>query len=244
MAKETKLDDSAEIYAKRSKQTEREKTKDMTFKEKLNYFNMYYLKIVVVSVLAVGIIIFLAYQALSPKPDVLLNVAVVNDFFDQEQVKDFKSDLDELFEVNPDKEKISFDYNYYISDSDTTQNSYASIQKLTTYISGKDIDVIISDESYFKKLTAEGYLISLNDLLPSDIYTELVDKYYTGAVVEEDEKGDMSSGPQKPYGIYLDDSKIYKNSGSTMDKPILGVVVNSPHKDNTVKLIKYLLELE
>lgn len=244
MAKETRLDDSAEIYAKRVKQTEREKTKDMTFKEKLNYFNMYYLKIVIVGVLAVGIVVFLVHQILSPKPDKLLNIAVVNDFFDQEQVKDFTSDLDEFFEVNPDKEEISFDYNYYISESDTTQNSYASIQKLTTYISGEGIDVIISDETYFKKLTEEGYLISLNDLLPADIYTELVDKYYTGAVVEEDDQGQMSSGEQKPYGIYLNDSKIYKSSGSTMEKPVLGVVLNSPNKDNTVKLIKYLLELE
>ncbi|WP_455715926.1 hypothetical protein [Anaerosporobacter sp.] len=242
MAKETRLDDSAEIYAKREKKTEREKMKDMSFKEKLNYFNTYYLKILIVGILAVSIICYLVYQTLTPKPEQILNIAVVNDYFDKDQVEVFLSDLDTHFEVNSDKEKITFDSSYYVSDDDTTQNSYASIQKLTAYVYNKEIDVIISDESYFKKLTEEGYLISLNDLLPADIYTELADKYYTGAVIDEDDEGKQSSGPQKPYGIYLDDSKVYKNSGSSMEKPILGVLVNSPNKDNTVKLIKYLLE--
>lgn len=244
VAKETRLDDSADIYAKREKKTEREKMKDMTSKEKLEYFKTYYLKIVIASVLVLGVLVYILYQSLSPKPDVLLNIAVVNDYFEQEQVKNFLSDIDSYFEVDSDKENITFDYNYYISNTDNTQNSYASIQKLTSYVYAKDIDVIITDEAYFKNLTEQGYFVDLTDLLPTDIYTELIDKYYTGAIVEEDEQGVTSTGAEEPYGIYLDDSSVYKNSGSTMTKPVIGVVSNSPNKDNAIRFIKFLLELE
>jgi hypothetical protein len=244
LAKETRLDDSADIYAKREKKSEREKMKDMTSKERLEYFKTYYLKIVIGSVLVLGVLVYILYQALSPKPDVLLNIAVVNDYFEQEQVKNFLSDLDSYFEVDSDKEKITFDYNYYISDTDESQNSMTSLQKLTTYVYAKDIDVIITDEAYFKNLTEQGYFISLTELLPTDIYTELVDKYYTGAIVEEDDQGETSTGSEEPYGIHLDDSTVYKNSGSTMTRPVIGVVSNSPNKDNAIKFIKYLLELK
>lgn len=244
LAKETKLDDSAGIYAKRTKQTEREKLGDMTFKEKVAYFNMYYLKKVIISVCIAGIMGYLIYQTVAPRPDELLNIAVVNDYFEQEKLNDFLSDLNTHFEVEPGKEKITFDYSYYISDEDMSQNSISSIQKISTYVSAKQIDVIISDEAYFKTLTEDGFLISLSDLLPADMYTELADKYYTGAIKDEDLKGNVSSGPQAPYGIYIDDSKLYKSSGSAIEKPILGVVSNSPNKENTIELIKYLLGLE
>lgn len=244
LAKETKLDDSAGIYAKREKQTEREKMSDMSFKEKIAYFNMYYLKKVILTVCIASILGYLIYQTIAPRPDELLNIAVINDYFDQEKVKDFVSDLDTHFEVNPDNEKITFDYSYYISDSDMSQNSISSIQKLSTYVSAKQIDVVITDEACFKSLIEDGYLISLSELLPADMYTELADRYYSGAIKDEDLKGNVSYGPQASYGIYIDDSEIYKNSGTTIEKPILGVISNSPNKDNTIELIRYLLGLE
>lgn len=244
MAKETKLDDSAGIYVKRGKQTERQKMSDMSFKEKVTYFNMYYLKKVIVTVCIASILGYLIYQTLAPKTDELLNIAVINDYFDQEQVKDFISDLNTHFEVDPDKEKITFDYSYYISESDMSQNTISSIQKISTYVAAKQIDVIITDEACFKSLIEDGYLISLSDLLPADMYTELADKYYTGAVRDEDLKGNVTYGPQATYGIYIDDSAIYKSSGSTIEKPVLGVISNSPNKDNVIELIKYLLELK
>lgn len=244
LAKETKLDDSAGIYAKRTKQTEREKVKDMTFKERVAYFNMYYLKKVVISICIIGILGSLLYQTLAPKPDELLNIAVINDYFDDKQINNFLNNLNTHFEVDPDKEKINFDYSYYISDSDMSQNTVSSIQKLSTYVAAKQLDVIITDEACFKSLTEDGYFISLTDLLPVDVYTELVDRFYTGAVKEDDLKGNISYGPQETYGIYIDDSEIYKNSGTSIEKPVLGVISNSPNKDNTIKLIKYLLELK
>lgn len=245
MAKETKLDDSAGIYVKREKQTERQKLSDMSFKEKVAYFNMYYLKKIIFIVCIASILGYLLYQTLSPRTDELLNIAVINDYFDQEQVKDFLSDLDTHFEVDPDKEKINFDYSYYISDTDMSQNTISSIQKISTYVAAKGLDVIITDETCLNSLIEEGYFISLSDLLPADMYTELADKYYTGSIVETDFEGNVvSTGPQEPYGIYLDDSKIYTNSGTTIEKPVLGVISNSPNKENTIELIRYLLELE
>ena len=42
LAKETRLNDSAEIYKPRDEKTERQKLKDMSFKDKITYFNDYY----------------------------------------------------------------------------------------------------------------------------------------------------------------------------------------------------------
>lgn len=244
MAKETKLDDSAGIYVKREKQTERQKMRDMSFKEKVAYFNMYYLKKVIFTVCIASILGYLIYQTLSPRTDEILNIIVINDYIDQEQVKDFLSDLDTHFEVDPDKEKINFDYSYYISETDMSQNTISSIQKLSTYVAAKQIDVVITDEACLNSLIEKGYFISLSDLLPADMYTELADKYYTGAVKDEDLKGNVTYGPKAPYGIYIDDSEIYKSSGTSIEKPVLGVISNSPNKDNVIELIRYLLDLE
>lgn len=244
MAKETKLDESAGIYTKREKKTEREKISDMSFKEKVDYFKMYYLKIVIFVVCIASILGYLIHQTLAPRADELLNIAVINDYFDQEKVKDFVSDLDTHFKVDPDKEKITFDYSYYISDTDMSQSTLSSIQKLSTYVSAKQIDVIITDETCFKSLMEDGYLISLSELLPADMYTELADRYFSGATRDEDLKGNITYGEQAAYGIYIDDSEIYRNSGTSIEKPVLGVISNSPNKDNTIKLIRYLLGLE
>ncbi|WP_167955381.1 hypothetical protein [Anaerosporobacter faecicola] len=244
VAKETRLDDSAGIYEKREKQTERQKMQDMTFKEKVQYFNMYYLKKVIFGVIALVFVSYLLFETLSPKPDELLNIAVVNDYFDQTKVKEFLKDLDTHFDVDPDKEVINFDYSYYIAENDVSENSVSSIQKLSTYIAAKQIDVIIADETNFKQLAANGYFYNLSDLLPADQFSKLTESFCMGTISENNlPKGELSAG-ECPYGIYLTDSSVYKNSGSTITKPILGVVCNTPNKEHVLELISYLLNLD
>ncbi|WP_310604678.1 hypothetical protein [Anaerosporobacter sp.] len=242
MAKETKLDDSAEIYTKRTQQTEREKMSDMTFKEKREYFNTYYLRKTIVAILAVTLLGYLLYQTLSPKPEELLNVAVVNDYFESEKLKSFLSDLNTHFEVDPDNQKIMFDYSYYISDTDVSQNSVSSIQKLSTYISAEQIDVIIADEANFTTFMEQGYFIDLAELLPADLYIELADLLCEGTVYDEDLDGVRTPLEHGTYGLRLDSSSGYASSGSTMQKPVLGIVCNTKNADNTIEFIRYLLE--
>lgn len=241
MAKETRLNDSAEIYVKREKQTERQKISEMTTKEKIAYFNMYYTKKVLIGLVGICLLGYILYTTLSPKPEELLNVAVINEYYDQEHIKSFLDDLNQYFNVDPDNQKINYDYSYYMSDNDVTGNTTSSTQKLSTYVAVNQIDVIIADEDTFKDLTTVGYFINLADILPADMYTRLADHYYNGIIQDEVLQDKEDPGAEKAYGIYLTDSSVYKSSGSTLDKPILGIVSNTPHDENVISFVRYLM---
>ena len=64
--KNTTLDDSASIYQPRQKQTEKQKFSEMTFKEKVTYFNDYYKVKAIVLIIAIIGIIYIVYNILTP----------------------------------------------------------------------------------------------------------------------------------------------------------------------------------
>lgn len=241
MAKETRLDDSAGIYAKRTKETEKQKLSNMTFREKMTYFHDYYLKICIFTVIALGVVGCLIYTFFAPKPKELLSVAVINEQYDQEKLSTFLKNVDQHFEVKKDKEKIIYDYSYFIS-GDGQGDSANSIQKLYTHVAAEQIDIIITDASTFKNYMELGYFIKLSNALPEDLYNELTEYYITGKLTKENSNDNIADTTQEPYGIRLDSCDVYRSTGSLLKEPVLGIVLNSPNKDNDVKFIRYLFE--
>ena len=73
------------------------------------------------------------------------------------------------------------------------------------------------------------------------MYTRLADHYYNGIIQDEVLQDKEDPGAEKAYGIYLTDSSVYKSSGSTLDKPILGIVSNTPHDENVISFVRYLM---
>ncbi len=232
----TVLDDSAEIYKPRTEQTEKQKLSEMTFKEKVTYFNNYYrLKVIVIILLIAGAV-YMAYSILSPKPETVFYAAVINSAMDDETVATVQSDFAGKLGIDPKTQEIMIDSSYQLgSEGNVSEFSISAQQKLGTYFYAGQIDVIIAPESVFADYARLGNLSKLSDELPTDLFTKLTDSFY----YSETEEDKTSS----PYGIYLDGAKIYDKAGNLVDKPVLGIVVNSKYKQNAVEFIRYLFDI-
>ena len=232
----TVLDNSAEIYKPRTEQTEKQKLTEMTFKEKVTYFNNYYRFKVIIIILAVAGVGYMAYSILSPKPETVLYAAVVNSAMDDETAAAVQSDFAEKLGIDPKTQEILVDSSFQLgSEGNVSELSMASQQKLVTYIAAAQIDVIIAPESVFANYARMGNFSKLSDELPTDLITALTDSFY----YSETEEDKTSS----PYGIYLDGAKIYDNAGNLVDRPVLGVVVNSKYKQNAGEFVRYLFDI-
>ena len=232
MAKDTRLEESAEIYKKRKNVPEKQKLKDMTRKEKIQYFNDYYRNKTVIGVIILAALVSILYTVFSAKPETILYAAIINDSLDEDKKNELTSDFAEKAQIDLDSKEIIVDSSFFISDENPSA-SMASEQKLMVYTSANDIDVIITDEEQFKHYQSQGFFDDLSENLPEDLYSKLGDSFY----LVNDTKDDSINA----YGIYLDGSKVYKETGSVIEKPVIGILANSENKEYGVKFIRYLL---
>lgn len=235
MTKYTEIEDNASIYQKRNQNiSEKMKFSSMNRKEKIQHFNDYYRNKTIIAIIILGCIISLLYTVFSPKPETALYVAIVNDYLEEEKLNQSKTDLLSLLSFDEKAHNIVLDSSYFLSE-DTSNITLASEQKLTTYIFSNEIDIIITDEKQFKSFASMGYFENLSHQLPTDLYTDFTDDFF----LADDPEGNSYNA----YGIYLDNSTTYKQLGSILERPVVGIVANSNRKKTAVNYIRYLFEL-
>ena len=234
MAKDTRLNENADIYKKRKEVIpEKQKLKNMTMKERFQYFNDYYRNKTIVTVIVIVALVSILYTVLSPKPDTILYAAIVNDSLDEEKKNDLITDFASKADIDLNSKEIMLDNSFFISDENPSV-SMGSEQKLAVYINAKDVDVIITDEEHFAQYQNQGFFDNLSEHLPTDLYSDLSNSFYLA--------NDTEDNSVNAYGIYLDKSKVYKETGSIMEKPVIGIVTNSGNKEYSVEFIRYLFE--
>jgi len=87
--KKTALSDDAALYSHKEDVSEQEKWASMTGKERWRYFADYYLGKIVVTVIILAVVGSILYTILTPKPEVVLSVAVVEDAVKQQAPRTF-----------------------------------------------------------------------------------------------------------------------------------------------------------
>ena len=97
-----------------------------------------------------------------------------------------------------------------------------------------DIDLVIAPFPEFATNVEVGIFDPLSDQLPTDLYSSLTDKFYLSGTEENPKVA--------AYGIYLKDTKLFKEYSQTSDDDpfLIGIVRNSTNKDNAVKFIRYI----
>lgn len=230
MPKQSRLDDDAFIYQPHKKQTEKEKLGEMPLKDKFSYLWEYY-KVHALAILAViGIIIYIIYRILNPAIEPAFYAAFVNNSIDQTVLEQYNADFTKRLQLDPKRENVVFNTTFTFGNDDPYA---ANIQTaFAAHIAANEIDVIIAPESDFKNFVSAGYFNQLSDQLPTDIYSSLTDQFYM-AKTEEDKEDNV-------YGIYLANTKLYKNNSGNADPYILGIVAGSKHEENTIEFIRYL----
>lgn len=243
--KQTTLDDSASIYQKREKKSERQKFSEMnTFSEKVKYFKMYYLKSVLAAILIIGVVVSIIYTMVAPKDQYVLRVAFVDYPFTEIVTKPMEEEfLAESGLTLGDREVIDFDGTTYSLSSDY---DYSASATLATHIMAGELDVFIAPESTFRSYAFNGTIGSLTELLPSDVYSALTDSFLYQQIKQEDEDISEASGEEYVLGIYLDETPFWEKYGSysnSTERPVVGIVINSKHKENAITFLRYLFGL-
>lgn len=232
MPKQTRLSDDAEIYQRRPPKSEREKLREMPFKKKMSYLWEYYKYHALVTIIIIIFLTSIIIDIIIPDIKTVLYAAVINCPVDEAVMDEFEADFSELLQLNPKREEVNINTNFYFSDND--EYTINLKQALVTYVAAKEIDIIIAPKSEFGNYAYNGFFAPLSDQLPSDLYSSLADCFYMTATVDDPGK--------EVYGIYINDTSLFKKSllNISSDPYILGIVANSTHKENAIEFIRYL----
>lgn len=230
MPKQTRLDENAEIYQPRKEMTEKEKLKDMSTRNKLSYLWEYYKVHALITIAVISILSYIIYNVMTPNIESQFYAVMINNTIDAKVLEEYQFKLAEQLQLDPKTESVEFNTTF-IFDS-TNDYSMNMKQVLSTYVAAQQVDVIIAPESVFADYAYYGFMDKLSDQLPTDVYSSLTDNFYLSAL-EDDAENNV-------YGIYLTDTKLYKNNANNSDPYILGIIANSKHKANTLEFIRYI----
>ncbi len=230
MPTQTRLDDDAQIYHPKAKQTEKEKLREMSFKGKISYLCEYYKFHAIAIVAGIAFLIYIVHMLLNPRPTTQFYAAIIDNPISENVLNEYEDNFMKQLQLNPKRESIEFNTNFMFG----TDDSYAMNvkQALATYVAAKEVDVIIAPESVFHDYAYYGYFSKLSDQLPTDIYSSMTDKFYITDTEDDKDKSD--------YGVYLTDTKLFKGITNNSEPYVLGILANSPHEATTIKFIRYL----
>lgn len=232
--KKTTLDDNSVLYQKRGDSvTKKQDLKDLSGKQKILYFKDYYLKIVIIVIIACIIIGTLLNSMFFNRQTNILSVVFLNDSY----IADTEGLQNTLTEYLAPENK-----NDYITVTDYNTDDYQVQMAYSTQLMAGGIDVIICPKEYFEENSKFGAFVDMSEFLPAGLYEKSSDKMLESREAETDNLGEIISYYEaKPYGIDLSGNSRYEEFGGFGDDAILCVSKNSPNTENAVRLIEWFM---
>ncbi|MCD7826727.1 MAG: hypothetical protein LUH14_12320 [Clostridiaceae bacterium] len=229
----------SELYKKRTKETNDEDIKNLSKIGKIRHFMQYYFKTLLIIVVIAAVFLAWIVQAMLDRDINVLYVAIEKDVFDEEEIADFQQILEEYFQTS-DRETVVVDVD-------------CSHSQLQTYLYTGTVDVVISEEESYKHWAKSAYFMDTTDYSEVSFYNNydeeyrLYSQYVSGEDVRNnttDQIGETEASDQTEYycGIYLTDSDKYKELGGFVEKPVIGISVNSANTEYAQQFIEYMLD--
>ena len=240
--KKTSLEEEASIYAKRDdNQSERERFRNMSGKERRVHFTTYYLPKLLIILAVASVIFYIVWVDLIDKADIYMRCAVLNESISDSSLTKLSDDFTQSMNMDIKDNKSSFYIYYTRSDiamqygSDTSSDLSAISSRLVSNM----LDTMIAapedvEESYLEN----GFITDLNIFLSKEEYKKLKDYLY----IPNTEKHHDGHA----YGISLTKSTVYQSLFSDREplqnNPTLFVISNatSEGKEYAKKLIYFL----
>ncbi len=207
------------------------KISEVPKEERIQFFIDYYLlKIIFISIM-VAILLSALIAMLKPEPIELLNVAIFDEYLDEEVATEKENEVLELLsagdEYIDEDIKVTFDSSY---------QQGSGIHKLNIYSVNCAVDVVIAPEETFKLLSELGYFIDVEDLVGDN------EGFYSNGCLETDDGTGVGKGEYACYGAYVGDSQFYKDLGGKQESAVVGILVNSKRKENAEMFLNLILE--
>ncbi len=233
--KKTVLNDESTIYKQKEELSEKEKIKRMTWLERLDYFRTYYLVKVIVVLISVCVIGSILYTALSPKPDRVISVAVIDNAIPLEKTIELQEKFETFMELDEKTQETWFE------GYDFEYEQKKALQKFVLYNASGDLDITIMPQSVFEKFAPLGHFAEITESLPTDLYMELSD--YLVECKQEGDDGNLIEGSETVYGICLD--SLWVLEGQKLEESvILSIGVSTVNEENIESFIRFLFSSE
>lgn len=227
---------NAEIYKKRSKESEAEERKSWTWREKLVHFQYYYLKICLVILVVLAMVGLQIYDYFT-KDQVALFVEFQGEVLTDETVAALEEELSQHLGFRG-REKVRI--------SQGVDN-----RQIQTHLYSGTIDVMIASEEDFSEWAESDYFLNqnVNDEVAfyADYPTEY--RYYSQIMTGEDIRSNLHDTNVEPSdkteylcGLSLKDSEKYKQIGGLISDPVAGISAASKHIVEAEQLITYLMD--
>lgn len=228
--KKTVLSDEAAIYKHDDNVSEKEKWQNLSNAQRWEYFRDYYLAKIVVTLIIIAVVGSILHTMLTPKPEMVLAVAVINDSMYQQTYDELQKKVNEVLAVDEETQKTMFDTGYYIGGGD-----YQSWQKFTMYNAVGDLDVTILPLSIFEECAQGGFFSPVAELLPTDLYMALSE--YMLETQLRDEDGNLIPHSETVLGISMDKAVIFK--GQQRAEPMVLAINAAPaNVENIEKFLR------
>lgn len=231
--KKTVLSDEASIYSHKER-SEKQKWKDMSAGQRWEHFKSYYLMKLIVLAVVCAIVISIVYTMLSPKPEVVFSLAVVNTAIPQEQLQLAKTEFETILKLDEKTQETWFDSSYFFY-----EREYQSLQKYATYHAVGQIDATVMPLSVFLKYAANGYFVSPAEKLPTDLYLEI--SPYLQECLMVDENGVEIEHSETIMGIRIDETKLFEGI-DTKEPIILAINATVSNQEQVNEFLRYLFE--
>ena len=173
------------------------KLKNAPLKDKIAYFNEYYLKTTLAALIAIIFVGYLAYSMLTAPSDTAFAAFFYNDTGDSSSTELLDGFVKYMgIDTREHDAYIDATMNYFPDSSDSS--TYLSIEKSMTVITTGELDVVVGDTDTIDYFARSECLHNITTILPDDLLTEFEDKFYYAKSTESDEI--------IPVGIYVTDS--------------------------------------
>lgn len=208
------------------------KLKGAPLKEKLAYFQEYYLK---TTLAIIAILIFvgsLIYTMVTAPEDTAFAAYFFNDTGDSSST----ALIDEyiaLTGIDTKEHEVYIDASMNYSSDSGNYTDYTGIEKTMAVIATNELDIIVGDQEAFDYFTRSECFHDITTILPEHLLEKFKDKIYYYTFEE--------TGVTVPVGIYVTDSPKLNEYYYYVDKePILGFLVNSDSIENALTFLEFI----
>lgn len=234
--KKSVLEDDAFLYKRSHDTVTKEDLKNLTWKQKMQYFRDYYMKKVIIALIVVIAAASILNETIINRSDCVLYIACIDDC-QILQSEELTQTLEDYIQIEDKNDYANISY-YNLEDYNTNM-------AFLTHSTTGTIDLFISSSEFFEEKSALGLFADLSEVLPSELYEQLSDRLIESRTSETDIDGNvLSYGEYKPYGIDMSDSELFSEYDGIGNDPIICISVNTENTENAIKTLTYFLGLD
>lgn len=209
--------------------------RDMTIGQKLEHIWEYYKPAIFGIAAAIALIVYIIYKIVSPDPEGVLNVTLVN--ANGYEVAEEDSFIRYLKEQGYDTDAQTALVNTSLSiDASGGQMSATSMQVLSAMMMVGEIDLLAGNEDTLQILGSSGSLIPVDQILREDQLKAYEDRLYSVKNTE--------TGEEQVCGIWLGENSLLVQDGYYYDKVLVCIPSTTAHQELAAGMIRFLLDQE